>query len=918
MAFVERAEELSLLENVLGEALGGFGQVVTITGPVGSGKTELTHQLAALAAERGVRVVRTHASAADAGPGLGIFGQILETCPSADELRARLASSGGTLSPQLILSVCHDLLRSAARTPLLLIADDVHLTDADSLNGLLHLIRHSRTAPVTLVLVTGECSQQTIPLFHAELFREPHHRQIQLPLLSVRGVAAVLAERLDQDTADRLAPAAHAAGGGNPLVIRALLEEHLTHHPEGGEEPLRPGEASATAVLACLHHSGAPGLEVARAVALLGFYATPQLMSELTGLSRRVVNRFTAALLEAGLLGEDGELRHPAAAAAVLNDPALRDASGLRLRAAELLHGEGACPIAIAQHLAAADRIDLPWHVPLLRRAAEEALERKEVGLALQYLDLALRESRDGEERALITAAKVRVEWLMNPARATPHFAALLSAFEQGQLPDLDAVILARALAWHGRDEEGADILSAIRAREHAPEVGRALRTTTRSLLSTHPESAALLQEPPTAPLPDDEDPAAAQPSEVMMWDHLQAGDHTEAARLAEDILGGGQAPEYWTGPRGSAVCVLVYAHELDRAHYWTTRFFQDDGPGFLTWRAVQAAALAEVARRRGDLPEAVRLARDALQRMSPRAWGPQIELPLASLISAATAMGHHSTAAEWVAFPLPEDAPRTRYHLHYLEARGQHHLAEGRYLPALRDFMACGGLMKTWDMDIPAVVPWRLGVAEALLGLGQTERAAKILDAQEARPGARHPRVHGPLLRLRAGTVKPRQAVGLLRESAELLDAARLPVELLATLIDLNRAYLELGDSHRARFTARRIWQTAAQCGAEAHVRAALAPRPPAPRTGAGVPAPAEDDLRRVLSEAELRVAELAARGYTNREIASRLYITVSTVEQHLTRVYRKLRVGGRSALQARVSPSLHGASPSSSRTTA
>jgi len=49
------------------------------------------------------------------------------------------------------------------------------------------------------------------------------------------------------------------------------------------------------------------------------------------------------------------------------------------------------------------------------------------------------------------------------------------------------------------------------------------------------------------------------------------------------------------------------------------------------------------------------------------------------------------------------------------------------------------------------------------------------------------------------------------------------------------------------------------------------------------------------VLSEAERRVAALAVQGYTNRDIASRLHLTVSTVEQHLTRTYRKLQVNRR-----------------------
>ncbi|WP_253919891.1 helix-turn-helix transcriptional regulator [Dietzia psychralcaliphila] len=52
-------------------------------------------------------------------------------------------------------------------------------------------------------------------------------------------------------------------------------------------------------------------------------------------------------------------------------------------------------------------------------------------------------------------------------------------------------------------------------------------------------------------------------------------------------------------------------------------------------------------------------------------------------------------------------------------------------------------------------------------------------------------------------------------------------------------------------------------------------------------------DDHR--LSGAELRVAELAAEGLTNRAIGRRLHVTVSTVEQHLTKVYRKLGVSGR-----------------------
>ncbi|MCX4657099.1 helix-turn-helix transcriptional regulator [Streptomyces microflavus] len=59
-----------------------------------------------------------------------------------------------------------------------------------------------------------------------------------------------------------------------------------------------------------------------------------------------------------------------------------------------------------------------------------------------------------------------------------------------------------------------------------------------------------------------------------------------------------------------------------------------------------------------------------------------------------------------------------------------------------------------------------------------------------------------------------------------------------------------------------------------------------------------ASEQAHDVLSEAELRVAALAAEGHTNREIARRLFITVSTVEQHMTRILRKLNLSRRDEL--------------------
>ena len=55
-------------------------------------------------------------------------------------------------------------------------------------------------------------------------------------------------------------------------------------------------------------------------------------------------------------------------------------------------------------------------------------------------------------------------------------------------------------------------------------------------------------------------------------------------------------------------------------------------------------------------------------------------------------------------------------------------------------------------------------------------------------------------------------------------------------------------------------------------------------------------------LTEAEARIAELAASGASNREIASRLFISVKTVEANLSRCYRKLGVRSRVQLARRL----------------
>jgi DNA-binding CsgD family transcriptional regulator len=234
-----------------------------------------------------------------------------------------------------------------------------------------------------------------------------------------------------------------------------------------------------------------------------------------------------------------------------------------------------------------------------------------------------------------------------------------------------------------------------------------------------------------------------------------------------------------------------------------------------------------------------------------------------------------------------------TLYGLLYLYARGEYYLATGRPQSALDDFTDCGHRMDTWGLDLPGLVPWRAKAAEAHLALGDAPKATELCQGQLEQAGTRPARARGIALRALALASHPGRRAALLRESAEALRDSGARLELVYTFSELSNAYLALGDHGRAHWAARRARNLAERCGTQTP-KAAGAKTDISPESGNGV----DTKLLAQLSDAEQRVAMLAAYGYTNGQIARKLYITVSTVEQHLTRVYRKLGVTGRAEL--------------------
>ncbi|MYX61073.1 hypothetical protein GTZ89_36890, partial [Streptomyces sp. SID8382] len=341
-----------------------------------------------------------------------------------------------------------------------------------------------------------------------------------------------------------------------------------------------------------------------------------------------------------------------------------------------------------------------------------------------------------------------------------------------------------------------------------------------------------------------------------------------------------------------------VYADRTERAARWCEAWRRDPWTARVPMsRAELSAVSAEIAVRRGDLAAAVERARAALEEVSAPAWGTAAGLPLSSLILAASRTGQLPIAAEYLRVPVPASMFESRYGLHYLYARGHYHLVCDNHAAALADFFACGELMRSWALDTPGLVPWRTGAAETWLRQGNREQARRLLNEQLAWVGTDFGRVRGQALRLLAACGSERQRTDLLGDAVEILEGAGDRYELARALADLSHAHHTSGEQRRARQTARRAWHVARSCQAEPLCRELFPGMAEHEVDGTGA---LEDTALTFLSRAERRVATLASAGYTNRAIAEKLFVTESTVEQHLTKVYRKLGVKHREDLPA------------------
>jgi DNA-binding CsgD family transcriptional regulator len=374
----------------------------------------------------------------------------------------------------------------------------------------------------------------------------------------------------------------------------------------------------------------------------------------------------------------------------------------------------------------------------------------------------------------------------------------------------------------------------------------------------------------------------------------------SNAVRTAELVLREARAGSASPASSLAALAALVYSDELGKAAAWCDSSLARTGENHEpVWRAMFASAHAAVHYRCGELAQAEQKAREALSIISPEGWGAGVAVPLAFLVLATTAMGRYKDADSYVKFPVPSAAFETLGGLHYLNARGHFYLATGRYDAALQDFLACGYTMKLWHADSPAMVPWRTDAAQAYLGKGSVSAARELIEEQMGLLPPGQSRTHGMTYRARAATLGLEERRQVLLRAAEIFERCGDSLGLAYTLTDLSHACEALGHPDQARCVAHKAKALAERC------RAMPLEESLAAFFEDGAPGDDLSERRRpapCLSKAELRVAELAAKGSTNEQIARKLFITVSTVEQHLTHVYRKLAIQRRTELSSRL----------------
>ncbi|MFE7660807.1 helix-turn-helix transcriptional regulator [Streptomyces celluloflavus] len=930
-AVVGRADELMTLNAYAEAACDGRSGLVILSGPAGIGKTSLLRAFLDGGPGRSMTVLHGTCAETAAGAGYGgvraLFGPLglcAEDAGDSPLLRgtARRALPALTAGPAAeppsdaaaVYAVLHGLYWLAANLmtdgPLALVLDDAHWCDERSLRWLDFLLRRADGLPLLVVLAHRTETRPVALAALEDITAQCRPALLHLTPLTPTDVGQIVREVFPTPAHASFTARATAVTGGNPRLLTRLLHALRAEGvPPDERGAHRVADVGGQVIAGSLRGLLArqPGWvgDVAGAIAVLG-ETSPERIAALTAVPAQRVAEAVTVLRRADVVAPDRlDLAHDAVRTAVLGSLGDRAGADLRVRAALLLSDLGRPAEEVADQLLLVPDLGQPWMTAVLRDAAARAPARGAPDAAVRYLRRLLRSEPD--------SLPVRIQLARSLAETDP--VETLALLRQALVPSAGlrtravvAVQYAMVCLTGPEAPSAVRILTAIvdelAAKEEPGTGDRELRTLVESALliagSARKETiAAARDRAAQLPVPPGDTPAQCQLLAMMtVLTAIEGHSVQRTVDLARRALRfPGVAPGGWS-QLGSAFA-LNLADEPEEALAALDRLLRYGRENAADRTHVLALShRALVLHGLGALPDALSAARSAVDAIDQGKWRGYQVVPQIALATVLTDRGE------------PERAERLLGDLEgrnldgfaidypwYLMARARARRALGDSAAALGLLRDCGRSLDDAGITNAAFVPWWAEAACLLAELNRHDEARECAahgTALARRWGT--PRALGLAAVARGVSTIGRAGLGPLTEAAETLADSPARGEQARAEYLLGRALLAAGEQLGARVRLRTAAGLAQRCGALPLGRAARR----ALLTAGGRMREITGSPVDLLTGRERKIAALAAAGVSNRTIAESLFITVRTVEMHLTGVYRKLGVSQRTDLAA------------------
>ncbi|MFF3404469.1 AAA family ATPase [Streptomyces sp. NPDC002659] len=901
---IGRQRELATLGELTRHA--APGTAVIVRGGSGVGKSALLRRVLRRARADGHLVLCATADSLDTPADFGVVHQLLEHVADEQLDETVQAAIADFQAPYRAAAA----LAGAGRRVVLGI-DDLQWADTASVTWLSRLLRRLDGLQITVVTTMGpevpsgdEHSIGTLlPLFRQRIWLTP---------LGNSEVGELAEALLGAEPEPDFVTACRTATGGIPALLHALLRSIRTHgaapDADTGADLARyvPAEVGRT-LQARLRACGPDAVATAEVAAVLAGSPAPtaELIACAANVPQPVVEDSLHTLTATGLMVRavgGTAFSCPVLSVAIANEVPPSRRQELHARAARYLIDQGAAWDSVVPHLLNAP-LGQEWAIDALLRAADEAMAGGDRAAALGCLRRALREPLPDPVRAQALASLGEAEL----ARCLPSAVhSLRRSLDLATAPGEQAAAarsLSAALFTLDRYPEGLDVLEHVSERIRA--VGRvdALRleidlvyarlSRTSTAASAMPRLMAMdLAEAEGTPV---QRPLAAL---LSLRSIMDGGNPADAVAYAEQAMSGGLCPAddesfVYTAP----VLALAAAGRSDLALAHVDATMDAVRAGGSVLRSAYLSTLrAGVNYRVGNVAGCEADARAAVESLRGVGAGPTTCHSVAMWTDALVKQGRTEEAEQLLA----DHGLMSRLSPHWANdftalVRGRLRMVQGRAPEGLADFLHAGARARTRRMAGPAVLPWRSEAALAHACLGEHEEARALVEEELTLAQAWGvPEVTGVALRARGLITGGSAGADMLRESVRLLKSSTARFSYAQALADYGALVRRNGLPSAARSVLQQAVSTAKQCGAIAvegfaqeELRAA----------GYRAESRASHGLE-ALTRSERRVADLAAEGMTNKEIAAKLFVGLRTVEVHLSNAYHKLGISGRAGL--------------------